>query len=105
MKPPSRWWWDLSTREFAELDLGRVVAVLPVGAIEQHGPHFPVRVDAAIDAGIVARAVELMPDDLPIEACHAAETVLELGALAHDLLGRRRVVPEGGVFGFGVEFG
>ena len=65
MKPPSRWWWDLSTREFAELDMGRVVAVLPVGAIEQHGPHLPVRVDAAINAGIVARAVELMPDDLP----------------------------------------
>ena len=65
MKPPSRWWWDLSTREFDELDMGRVVAVLPVGAIEQHGPHLPLRVDAAINAGIVARAVELMPDDLP----------------------------------------
>ena len=65
MSPSSRWWWDLSTREFAELDMGRIVAVLPVGAVEQHGPHLPVRVDAAINAGIVARAVELMPDDLP----------------------------------------
>lgn len=62
---PSRWWWDLSTREFAALDMERVVAILPVGAVEQHGPHLPVRVDAAINAGIVARAVELMPDDLP----------------------------------------
>ncbi len=64
-RPSSRWWWDLSTREFAELDMARIVAVLPVGAVEQHGPHLPVRVDAAINAGIVARAVELMPDDLP----------------------------------------
>ena len=40
--------------------------VQPVGAVEQHGPHLPVRVDAAINAGIVARAVELMPDDLPV---------------------------------------
>ncbi|MGI3900714.1 MAG: creatininase family protein [Janthinobacterium lividum] len=64
-RPSSRWWWDLSTREFAALDMERIVAVLPVGAIEQHGPHLPVRVDAAINAGIVARAVELMPDDLP----------------------------------------
>ncbi len=64
-RPSSRWWWDLSTREFAELDMAAMVAVLPVGAVEQHGPHLPVRVDAAINAGIVARAVELMPDDLP----------------------------------------
>jgi creatinine amidohydrolase len=60
----SHWWWDLSTKDFAELDAERVVAILPVGAVEQHGPHLPVRVDAAINAGIVARAVELMPPDL-----------------------------------------
>jgi creatinine amidohydrolase len=61
----SHWWWDLSTQDFAKLDTARVVAILPVGAVEQHGPHLPVRVDAAINAGIVARAVELMPDDCP----------------------------------------
>lgn len=61
----SHWWWDLSTRDFAELDAASVVAVLPVGAVEQHGPHLPVRVDAAINAGIIARAVELMPADCP----------------------------------------
>ena len=71
VRPSSRWWWDLSTREFAELDMGRIVAVLPVGAVEQHGPHLPVRVDAAINAGIVARAVALMPDDLPALALPA----------------------------------
>lgn len=61
----SRWWWDLSAREFAALDMASIVAVLPVGAVEQHGPHLPVRVDAAINAGIVARATALMPGDLP----------------------------------------
>jgi creatinine amidohydrolase len=61
----SHWWWDLSTRDFAALDAERVVAILPVGAVEQHGPHLPVRVDAAINAGIIARAVELMPADYP----------------------------------------
>jgi creatinine amidohydrolase len=59
----SHWWWDLTTQDFAELDAERVVAILPVGAVEQHGPHLPVRVDAAINAGIVARAIELMPPD------------------------------------------
>jgi creatinine amidohydrolase len=61
----SHWWWDLTTQDFANFDAERVVAILPVGAVEQHGPHLPVRVDAAINAGIVARAVELMPADCP----------------------------------------
>ena len=63
--PSSHWWWDLSTREFSELDMSAFVAILPVGAVEQHGPHLPVRVDAAINAGILARAVALMPPELP----------------------------------------
>jgi creatinine amidohydrolase len=61
----SHWWWDLTTQDFAGIDAERVVAILPVGAVEQHGPHLPVRVDAAINAGIIARAVELMPADCP----------------------------------------
>ncbi len=63
--PSSHWWWDLSTREFAALDLSEMVAILPVSAVEQHGPHLPVRVDAAINAAIIARAVGLMPADFP----------------------------------------
>ncbi len=66
MKLKSHWWWDLSAKDFSALDMEKIVAVLPVGAVEQHGPHLPVRVDAAINAGIVARAVALMPDDLPV---------------------------------------
>lgn len=65
MQLKSHWWWDLSAKDFAALDMEKTVAVLPVGAVEQHGPHLPVRVDAAINAGIVARAVEKMPADLP----------------------------------------
>jgi creatinine amidohydrolase len=61
----SHWWWDLTTQDFAALDAERVVAILPVGAVEQHGPHLPVGVDAAINAGIIARAIELMPADCP----------------------------------------
>ncbi len=62
----SRYWWDLTTEEFASLDAGRAVALLPVCAVEQHGPHLPVRVDAAINAGILARALELLSADLQL---------------------------------------
>lgn len=61
----SHWWWDLASRDFAGLDPERMVAILPVGAVEQHGPHLPVRVDCAINAGIIARAVDMMPADFP----------------------------------------
>ncbi|MFV0244984.1 MAG: creatininase family protein [Qingshengfaniella sp.] len=66
MKLKSNWWWDLTAKEFAELDMSKVVAVLPVAAVEQHGPHLPVRVDSAINAGIMARVAEKLPDDLPV---------------------------------------
>ena len=66
MSLPSRWWWDLTTAQFAALDMSRVVAIQPVAAVEQHGPHLPVRVDAAINAGIVARAVDLLPHNAQV---------------------------------------
>jgi len=64
--PSSRFWWDLSTREFHELEMEKFIAVIPIGAVEQHGPHLPVRVDAAINAGILQHAVGLMPASLPV---------------------------------------
>jgi creatinine amidohydrolase len=65
MKLKSHWWWDLSADDFRRLEMEKIVAVLPVGAIEQHGPHLPVRVDAAIVDGIMQHAVSRMADDFP----------------------------------------
>lgn len=66
MALPSSRWADLSTRQFAQLDWSRIVALLPVAAIEQHGPHLPVSVDAAINAGILDAALRSKPDDLEL---------------------------------------
>lgn len=63
---PKRYWHEMTSPDFAALDKERVIAVLPVGAIEQHGPHLPVYVDACINAGIVARTIELLPADSPV---------------------------------------
>ena len=60
------WWQDLASPEFAALDPEATVAVLPVGAIEQHGPHLPVAVDTCLNEAIVRRALELMPAGLPV---------------------------------------
>ncbi len=63
---PRRAWWEMTTKEFAALDRERVIAVLPVGSIEQHGPHLPVGVDSAINEAILSRALELIPPTLPV---------------------------------------
>lgn len=63
--PSWRRWGDLSTTDFASLDAQRTVAILPVAAIEQHGPHLPLSVDADILEGILQAAVPHLPARLP----------------------------------------
>ena len=63
---PSRYWADLGTRDFAGLDASRTVAVLPVAAIEQHGPHLPLNVDTALVDGVVTAALPHVPADVPV---------------------------------------
>lgn len=62
---PRARWVEMSTIEFASIP-SDTIAVLPVAAIEQHGPHLPVFVDACINATVVDRTIELLPGDLPV---------------------------------------
>jgi creatinine amidohydrolase len=64
--PASKFWSDWSWRDFAATDMSKYVAVLPVAATEQHGPHLPVGVDNYINQGYLERAVRLTPDDMPV---------------------------------------
>ena len=63
---PTKFWAEMSWRDFAGTDMSKVVAVLPVAAIEQHGPHLPVGVDMFINEGYLARAVSRIPGDMPV---------------------------------------
>ena len=63
---PRRLWQDMTTEEFGGADTERWIALLPLGAIEQHGPHLPLCVDACINQGILARALELLPEQVPV---------------------------------------
>lgn len=62
--PVSRRWIDLTTVEAAALP-PETVALLPVTAVEQHGPHLPLGTDAYINRGIIGRALELLPPEVP----------------------------------------
>ncbi|UCU93796.1 creatininase family protein [Hydrogenophaga taeniospiralis] len=65
MKAPARHWSDLSTADFAALDRARAIAVLPVAATEQHGPHLPLSVDTDLVNGVIAAALPHIAHDLP----------------------------------------
>ena len=60
------YWSELSTVDFAALDPETTIAVLPVAAIEQHGPHLPVSTDTAIGEGMIGETLRRLPEDLSI---------------------------------------
>jgi creatinine amidohydrolase len=64
--------WDrcffprLSKVEVAQIPKEDALMVLPVGAIEQHGPHMPVFTDTLISEVMLTAAFERLPDDANI---------------------------------------
>jgi creatinine amidohydrolase len=54
-------WTDLTTRELAAGSFRDAVAILPVAAVEQHGPHLPLGTDVMICQGVLAAACALLP--------------------------------------------
>jgi creatinine amidohydrolase len=61
-----RYWQELTTEDAAALNGTRTVALLPVAAVEQHGPHLPLGTDAMINEGLVARTMAAAPSDLEL---------------------------------------
>ena len=70
MTTASRFWSDWTTLDFERLHASggavRTIAILPVAATEQHGPHLPLSVDAVLVDGIVAATLDHLPADFPV---------------------------------------
>jgi creatinine amidohydrolase len=49
-------WTNLKAREIRELQGRNAIAIVPIGSIEQHGPHLPVSVDALLVTEVACRA-------------------------------------------------
>jgi creatinine amidohydrolase len=62
---PRKLWHEMTTCDFAALERDRIIAILPVAAVEQHGPHLPVWVDSCITQGVVDEILRRLPDDVP----------------------------------------
>ena len=63
---PPRDWTDIRWPDIAPGDAARWIAVLPLAATEQHGPHLPLETDVLIGEAYLARVRELMPASLPV---------------------------------------
>jgi creatinine amidohydrolase len=68
MALPRRNWLEMTWQEIAAAGaaVSRWIAVLPLAAVEQHGPHLPLGVDTFIAEAYLARVQKLLPDDLPV---------------------------------------
>lgn len=60
------WWGEFKTADFAKIDAEATIAVLPLAAIEQHGPHLPLSTDADIAAGMIDEVAAQIPANLDV---------------------------------------
>jgi creatinine amidohydrolase len=57
---------NLTTEEVRDLpDKEQAVVILPLAAIEQHGPHLPLYTDSLIAGEVLQRALRKLPSDFP----------------------------------------
>src|SRR5438552_2166153 len=63
---PPRDWTEIRWPDIGKADAARWIAVLPLAATEQHGPHLPLETDVLIGEAYLARVRELLPVALPV---------------------------------------
>src|ERR1700753_681534 len=63
--PPPRDWTAIDWTKVDATMAARAIAVLPLAATEQHGPHLPLTTDIMIGEAYLARVRELLPNTIP----------------------------------------
>lgn len=77
MVKPAPWFKD-NDPELTAADRHDWIAVLPLGAHEQHGPHLPFATDTIIASGIAIRLADALPAHLPV-------TILPVEAIGYSI--------------------
>src|SRR5215472_12016082 len=63
---PARDWSRIDWAGVDKAAAARWIAVLPLAATEQHGPHLPLETDVMIGQAYLARVRELLPATSPV---------------------------------------
>jgi creatinine amidohydrolase len=68
MTLPRRDWMEMTWTDIGAAGeaVRRWIAVLPLAAVEQHGPHLPLGVDTFIAGAYLARVRQILPEALPV---------------------------------------
>lgn len=66
MQQPPRHWRDIDPQKIDTGSSRNWIAVLPLGAHEQHGNHLPFETDTIIAQGIADRLSKTLPDGFPV---------------------------------------
>ena len=64
--PASVMWKELTAEELRAKAAAKAIVILPVGSIEQHGPHLPVGVDTILCEGVCKAGAEAAADDVEV---------------------------------------
>lgn len=59
-------WKELTAEELRAKAAADAIVILPVGSMEQHGPHLPVGVDTILTEGVCRAAAEAVADDVAV---------------------------------------
>jgi creatinine amidohydrolase len=87
--PRKIWWADFSAPDFDSLDPMKTIAILPIAAVEQHGPHLPVGTDTIINQSMLDLLVQHVPESmdvriLPVQAVGKSnEHIWAKGTITH----------------------
>jgi creatinine amidohydrolase len=63
---PEVQWVNLTARDIRALQEKHAIAIIPIGSIEQHGPHLPVQVDTLLAGEVACRTARLLLEHAPV---------------------------------------
>jgi len=68
-------WVNLKARDIRTLQEKDAIAIIPIGSIEQHGPHLPVQVDTLLAGEVARRTARLLVELRPWSCCRRSGQV------------------------------
>lgn len=60
------WWGEFKAADFSDIDPEATIAILPLAAMEQHGPHLPLSTDIDITVGMLGETASRLPIELDV---------------------------------------